>query len=261
MSRYPLWAVLAPGEPSWMKKRAYAALELEEDEEDEDGPPFEVVPGSGRYHAIVGLDDWRVGVELQIAEALSLECDEPVYAIERANDPWLVMVFHNGRGEVEEVGPESLAKSLGCPLPGSEESSDSPERKPLRTAALIEGLRAEEAHRALEENLGEPLPPGRYHLVDTPRGLLLAGGTGGMNFAHIDLSERFPHAIVYEVTASPGLDFFAVTVMRGCEGIGEFAQPPDEMTYLPLMSEIKGERSPERILAALGIPAEWFLNE
>jgi hypothetical protein len=45
------------------------------------------------------------------------------------------------------------------------------------------------------------------------------------------VSERFPHATVYVGVASPSLDLF------------------------------KGERSPERILAALGIPPEWFLNE
>jgi hypothetical protein len=209
----------------------------------------------------VGLDEWRVGVELQIAELLSLECDEPVYAIERANDPWLVMSFQNGVGEVVEEEPEALAKSLGCPLPGSEDSTDLAARKPLRTVALIEGVRAEEAHRVLEEDHGEPLPPGRYHLEETPQGLLLAGGTGGMNFAHIVLSERFPHATVYGVTASPHLGIFFVTVMRGGEGIEQFTQPLREEPSVPEVSDIKGERSPERILAALGIPPEWFLNE
>jgi hypothetical protein len=256
MSRYPLWAVLAPGEPSWLERRARDTLLLEEDEQS----PFAVIPGSGRYHAIVGWEQ-EVGVEWPIAENLSLECHEPVYSIDRANDPWLVMIFRNGRGEVEEVGPESLARSLGCPLPGSEEPSSSTRKKPLRTAALMEGIHAQEAHRALEEIRGEPLPSGRYHLEDTPRGLLLHGGELGMDFAHIDLSERLPHATVYGVTASPSLDFFVVMVLRGGEGIGEFTRPPYEFPQLPAMDDIKGERSPERILAALGIPAEWFLNE
>jgi hypothetical protein len=52
-----------------------------------------------------------------------------------------------------------------------------------------------------------------------------------------------------------------VTVLRGGESIGEFARPPDEHSHRPVMSDVKGERSPERILAALGIPPEWFLNE
>jgi len=42
------------------------------------------------------------------------------------------------------------------------------------------------------------------------------------------------------------------------EGMGEFAPPPDAMFEPPTLSEINGERSPERILAALGIPPEWF---
>jgi hypothetical protein len=255
MSRYPLWAVLAPGEPAWLERRARDIEALEDDEEQ----TFEVIRGSGRYHAIVGLEQ-EAGAEWPIAEALSLECDEPVYSIDRANDPWIIMMFHNGRVEALEVSPEALAESLGCPLPGSE-PSDSPKRRPLRTAALIEGVRAEEAHRALEENLGEPLPPGRYHIEDTPRGLLLAGNKGGMNFADIIVSERFPHAAVYAVTASPSLDIFFVTVMRGGASIAEFTRPSHRDPSVPEVNEIKGERSPERILAALGIPPEWFLNE
>jgi hypothetical protein len=82
-----------------------------------------------------------------------------------------------------------------------------------------------------------------------------------MNFADIVLSERFPHATVYAVTASPDLDIFFVAKMRAGEGVEEFAQPPEEFPPLPVANDIKGERSPQRILAALGIPAEWFLNE
>ncbi len=82
-----------------------------------------------------------------------------------------------------------------------------------------------------------------------------------MNFAHIDLSERFPHATVYAVTASPSLDIFFLTVMRGAEGIEQFTRPFRPNPWVPEVSEIKGERSPVRLLAALGIPVEWFVNE
>jgi hypothetical protein len=230
------------------------------DEEEGREQPFELIRGSGRYHAIVGLDPMEMGAELQIAEELSLECDEPVYSIDRANDPWLVMSFRNGTRKVEEVGPEALARSLGCPLPDSEESSDSPESKPLRHVALVEGVRAQEAHRVLEEDAGEPLAPGYYRLEDTPRGLLIASGTGDMGFADITVSERIPLATAYAVIASPSLDMFFVNILRGGECIGQYAQPPREFSSLPVVSEIKGERSPERILAVLGIPVEWFQN-
>jgi hypothetical protein len=112
----------------------------------------------------------------------------------------------------------------------------------------------------LEEDAGEPLAPGHYRLEDTPRGLLVASGAYDIGCADMTLSERFPHAVVYTVVASPGLDIFFVTVFRRGESTEHFAQPP-EYSSRPLVSEIKGERSPERILAALGIPAEWFRNE
>jgi hypothetical protein len=261
MNRYPFWAVLTPGDPTWLESRARAIVMTEEDEEDGEEPPFEVIPGSGRYHALVGTDPRDVGAEMQIAEELSLECDEPVYSIERANDPWTVMSWRKGALEVLEEDPEALANSLGCPLPGSEKTSDRAARKPLRTVALIEGVQAEEARRVLEEDAGEPLPPGYYRLEDTPRGLLISSGTGDIGYADMTVSERFPHATVYAVTASPSLDMFFVTVFRRGEGVEQFAQPPDEFPHSPVASDIKGERSPERILAALGIPAKWFLNE
>jgi hypothetical protein len=261
MSRWPLWAVLAPGEPARLESRALAIAMPDWDEEDGEELPFEFIAGSGRYHAIVGTDPIDIGAEMQIAEALSLECGETVYSIERANDPWTVMSWRNGALEVlEDRDPDFLAKSLGCPLPESEKTSGSPGRKPLRTVALIEGVRAEEAHRVLVE-ADDPFPPGHYRFENTPRGLLISSGTGNIGFADITISERIPHATVYAVMASPDLDEFFVTVRRGGEGVEEFAQPPDDFPRLRVISDIKGERSPERILAALGIPAEWFLNE
>ncbi|ATB42071.1 hypothetical protein CYFUS_007547 [Cystobacter fuscus] len=260
MSRWPLWAVLAPGEPARLESRALTLVMPDWNEEDGEEQPFEVIPGSGGYHAIVGTDPSYVGAEMQIAEALSLESDEPVYSIERANDPWTVTSWRNGSLEILEVDPDSLAESLGCPLPSREKPSDSPTIKPLRKAALVEGVRAEEAHRALQE-ADDPFPPGHYRLEDTPRGLLIASGTGNIGYADITVSELYPHATVYAVIASPDLHEFFVTVRRGGEGVEEFAQPPEDFPRLPVVGDIKGERSPERILAALGIPAEWFRNE
>ncbi len=262
MSRGPFWGVLAPGEPARLERRARAILMTEEDEEDGEEQPFELIPGSGRYHAIVGMDPSDIGAEMQLAEALSLECDETVYSIERGKDPWAVTAWRNGASEVlEEEDPDCLAESLGCPLPGSERTPEQAARKPLRTVALIEGIKADEARRTLEEDHGGPFPPGRYRFEDTPRGLRISSETGSIGCADITLSERFPHAIVYAVMASPSLDEFLVTVMRGGEGVEEFSQPPDEFPRLPVVGDIKGERSPERILAALGIPPEWFRNE
>ncbi|MFY0572883.1 hypothetical protein ACN28E_54895 [Archangium lansingense] len=258
MSKWPLWAVLTPGEPVRLESHVCDALMLEADEKESS---FEVITGNGRYHAVVGTDPNDVGAELKIAEDLSLQFNEPVYSINRATDPWLVMSFRNGAGEVEDVAPEALATSLGCPLPASKERPDSTTQQPLRHAALIEGVRAQEAHRILEEDAGEPLDSGHYQLKDTPRGLLIASATGDIDFADITISERIPAATAYGVIASPKLDLFYVNILRGGECIGQYAHPPREHSSLPKVTEIKEERSPERILAALGIPAEWFRNE
>lgn len=260
MSRWPLWAVLTPGEPASLERRVRAALMLEQDEEHGEEPSFEVIPGSGRYHAIVGTDPSDVGAEFQISKDLSLEVDEPVYSIDRGNDPWAVTSWRNGTLEVMEVDPESLAESLGCPLPSREESSDSPAKKPLRKVALVEGIRAQEAPRVLRE-ADDPFPPAYYRFEDTPHGLRISSETGDVGFADITLSERLPQVLAYGVIASPNLDMFFVSVLRGGECIGLFALPPRDDSFVPAVSEIKGERSPERILAALGIPAEWFRNE
>jgi hypothetical protein len=244
-----------------LESRALAIVLPDWDEEDGEALPFEFIPGAGRYHAIVGTDPSDIGAEMQLAEALSLECDEPVYSIERANDPWTVMSWRNGTLDIEEVDPEALAESLGCPLPGSEKSSDRTERKPLRKVAVVEGVRAKEARLMLEEDASESLHLGRYRLEDTPRGLRISSETGNVGYADITLSERLPHTTAYAVIASPRLDMFFVHVLRGGECIGRFTLPPDEDSFVSALTDIKGESSPERILAALGIPAEWFLNE
>jgi hypothetical protein len=259
MSEYPHWAVLAPGEPTWLEQRARAALGLDDEEDGEVELPFKIAPGGSHYHALIGLEDTGVGDEMLIAEQLSLVCVEPVYSIEQASPPAVIFEYRNGVGEILELeDSQELALSLGCPFPKSEEAPDQEAPRPLRKAALVEGVHSQEALRVLEEEDGHPLPPGCLRLEDTPKGLIIADGTGGLGFAHITLSDRFPLSAVYGVMASPSLDIFTVTVLRGAEGLGQFAQPPRESSFYPPVSEIKGERTPERILAALGIPAEWF---
>jgi hypothetical protein len=262
MRLYPPWAVLAPGEPTWLEQLARAALGLDYEEEELGvavESSFKIAPGGSRYHLLFSMDPTSVGDEMLIAKQLSRKCTEPVYAILEGPESALVDSYRNGVSETLDVEPQELALSLGCPFPEVEESPAQEAERPLRTAAFVEGVHSREALRALEEEAGHSFPQGHFRLEDTPRGLLITTGTGGLGFADITLSERFPQANVYGVTASPGLDIFFARVRRGGETIAEFAQPP-EYRKVPERSatEIKGEHTPERILAALGIPAEWF---
>jgi len=266
MSVGPPWAVLAPGTPAWIEKRARVALRLGEEEEEGDEPDefeFEIVRGSGHYHAIIGMPS-DVGAEGTIAEFLSLECQEPVYSIlgsEPAVDGWdpaLVDSYRRGVSEHLHVDPHDLARFLGCPFPeppGVEEPL-----YPFKTVALVEGVPVQEALRALNESAkpeGFPSPRESLRIAETPRGLLLASGALQLAGAHLGLAEQLPRATVYEVTTMPDLDPFFVRMYHGGR-FGEFAHPLDATFEPPTLSEIKGERSPERILAALGIPPEWF---
>jgi hypothetical protein len=259
MRLYPPWAVLAPGEPAWLEERARAALGLEEEEDDDVESPFKIVPGSSQYHALIALDGTSAGIEMRIAKELSQECSEAVYSILGGSEYPLVYSYRGGVKETVEVEPQELAQALGCPFPEVEPPPLQEEDRPLKQAALVEGVYSQEALRVLEEEAGHPLPPGRFRLQDTPRGLLLTGGTGDLGFADIALSERFPLATVYGVTASPSLDIFIARVRRGGETIVGFAHPSEYRDRFERpVAEIKGESTPERILMALGIPAEWF---
>ncbi len=218
MRLYPPWAVLAPGEPGWLEERARAALGLDWEEE-ESGvaieSPFKIAPGGSYYHLLFSMDATSVGDEMTIARQLSRECTEPVYAILEGPESALVDSYRNGVSETLDVEPQELAQFLGCPFPEEEEPPVQGADRPLRTAALVEGVHSKEALRALEEEVGRPLSPGRYRCEDTPAGLIITGGTGELGFADITLSERLPHVTVYGVTASPNLGIFFATMRRG----------------------------------------------
>ncbi|KFA88990.1 hypothetical protein Q664_37635 [Archangium violaceum Cb vi76] len=87
--------------------------------------------------------------------------------------------------------------------------------------------------------------------------MLLTDGTSDLGNTDIDLSYRFPRATIYAVTATPDLDFFDVTMTKNRK-TEQFVLPPGKTSFFPVIHEVMGERTPERILAALGIPKEWF---
>jgi hypothetical protein len=249
------WVVLVPREAGWVERRAGEILEEHDDGREH---PFLVIPGQGHYQTIVeGEGPLDVGQEALLGRLLSLECDEPVYAIEGREEYPYVYRFLKGKEEAEDQEPEDLVRSLGCVNEWTVEPPLQPLTKPTRTAGLIQGLSVARVLQAFAKKEGRPLLPGYCHTEETPRGLLVKEGSGWLGSALNHLTFRFPRATIYSVTATPSLDFFSVFLMRDGK-IVEFVPPPKEATYYPAVHEILGEREPERILAALGIPKEWF---
>jgi hypothetical protein len=234
------------------------AREILEEFEDGSEHRFMVIPGQGRYQAIVEKGPKGIGLEMWLGRLCSLECEEPVYAIDGVEDIHYAHLFLKGERRREDQEPEALVRSLGCKMPWFDEPPRKPWKKTARTAALIQGLSKSKVLRVLEKEVGHPLPPGYYHFEETPQGLLLAEGTGSLVFSMNRLAHRYPRATIYEVIASPTLDFFVVFVKHDRKTL-EFAPPPEEAAYYPALHEVMGERTPERILAALGMRKEWFL--
>ena len=248
------WVVLVPGKAAWVEKRTHEILE-----EVGDGSEihFMVIPGKGRYQAVVEQGYHDSSSEILLAAHFSLDCEEPVYAIEGVEEFPYITRFLKGKESREDQEPEDLVRLLGCVMPWTEEPPKKPLQRHTRTVALIKGLSKAKVLHALEKEAGQPLPPGYYRLEETPQGLLLSDGLCQVGSEDVAVAERFPRAIVYGVTAKPNLEVFFVNVMQG-RRIEQFSYPPKESPLFPVLDEVMGERTPERILAALGIPKDWF---
>jgi hypothetical protein len=249
------WVVLVPREVVWVERRAREILEEHDDGREH---PFLVAPGQGHYQVIVeGDGPLDVGQQALLGRLLSLECEEPVYAIEGTEEYPYVYRFLKGKEETEDQEPEELVRSLGCVNEWTVEPPITLPKRHTRTVALIRGLSKTKVLRALEKETGEPLSPGDYRLEESTQGLLLGDGVRQVSSEDVAVAERFPRATVYGVTASPDLKVFFVNVMQG-RRLEQFSCPPKARPLFPVIHEVLGEREPERILSALGIPKEWF---
>jgi hypothetical protein len=217
---------------------------------------FIVIPGKDRYQAIVETGHQTREPDILLGDAFSRELDEAVYAIEgRDEDPYVLRFMKGVEARVDQE-PEELVRSLGCTLPWF----DQPPPKATRLAkavTLMQGVALEKIQRALEKEVRHPLPTGYYRIEETPLGILITDGTAPWIFSDGYLARYFPRATVYTVIASPDLDFFSVSVTHRRKMV-EFVPPGEEPSNHPAIREVMGEREPERILAAMGIPKEWF---
>ena len=135
MSLDPPWAVLAPGDPARLEQRVLAALELEEDERDR--VKFEIVRGSGRYHAIIGTpaDDIMLAPPGTVLKTSSGK-------IRRAatKERYLADVSPVERAAIEDFRWESVDRRSGKPiLPDLKSFTFALERVGMAAADVVPG--------------------------------------------------------------------------------------------------------------------------
>jgi hypothetical protein len=250
----PQWTVLVPGKPALLEERA---REILEDFDEGNDYTFTVIPGQGRYHAVVETGSRQTELEAVLGDAFSREVSEPVYSIEGREEEPYISCFVGGKETPVDQEPEDLVRSLGCTVPWFDEPPLPPYKPQTRHVALIQGVSAEKVRKTLETRRVLPLQPGAYRLEENPLGVLLADGLKPIGSSANYLSSRFQRATIYSIIASPDLENFSVMVMKG-QTTNEFLPPPRVSTFFPAVHEIMGERTPEAILAAMGIPKEWF---
>lgn len=240
-NRQPLaWAVLAPAPPDRLSERAARAYDLGEAEEPE------VVRGDGAYSAVVGHDE--EGDDEFLAETLSSEFGGTVYLLRLRDERVAIWAYEAGES-VREVrdDPFRLAASLGCSLPGSPEG---PPASEAVTLCVVEGATPARVARALGEyaDLCEVR-------ATAARRVLVTSEKISIGILAYDLAAALPRATVYRLIGDPAAGRFGVLVLKGEEVVGNFESPAIKTSY-PGLSELKGEKTPSRIAAALGVPPE-----
>jgi hypothetical protein len=243
VNRQPLaWAVLAPAPPERLDERVARAESFGEAE----GEAPQVIGGDGAYSAVVGRVEW--GDDERLAETLSNEFGGTVYLLRLRDEREAVWAYESG-GLVREVrdDPFRLAASLGCRLPGW---TDGPPVSAAVTLCVVEGATPAQAARALGEYAD------RCEVRATAaRRVLVTSEKISVGIIAYDLAAALPRATVYRLISDPAEGRFGVLVLKGEEAVGNFESPAVK-TGRPALTELKGEKTPSGIAAALGVPPE-----
>lgn len=243
VNRQPLaWAVLAPAPPEQLGVRVAGAEGFGEAE----GEAPEVVRGGGAYSAIVGRDE--EGDDEWLAETLSGEFGGTVYLLRLRDGREAIWAYESGE-LVREVrdDPFRLAASLGCGLPGS---PDGPPLSEAVTLCVVEGATPAQVARALGEYADRC-----EARATAARRVLVTSEKISVGIIAYDLAAALPRATVYRLVNDPAARRFGVLVLKGEEVAGNFESPALKTSH-PELSELKGEKTPAGVAAALGVPPE-----
>jgi hypothetical protein len=240
------WAVLAPlpvlelrrvAEGEWRRDFPYAI----------DPPPWEALAGRGEYAALISRSPGSEGGDHHFAKIFSmLVTGRPVYSLWLDPERQQIFEWKDGRqfGSPPEGDPLEFAESLGFEIVRRE-------TPPLaRSVAVVEGASVRDVRRAL----GDMADDTWIHLTPSRVGVLVTATDGPLGTQAWGIAEALPTATIYYVRRRTAPDELTVLVLRGSEEVGRLRVPALDDTEM--LTDIKGARTPDAILDALGIPPE-----
>lgn len=238
------WAVLAPlpapelrrvAEGEWRRDFPYAI----------DPPPWEAVAGQGEYAALISRSPGSEGGDHHFAEIFStIVTGKPVYSLWLDPERQQIFEWKNGRQfePPPEGDPLEFAESLGFEVARRE-------IPPLaRSVAVVEGASVRDVRRAL----GDMAEDTWIHLAPNKVGVIVTAIDGPLGTQAWDIAQAMPTATIYYVQRRTAPSEFTVLVLRGSEAIGRLRIPALDDTEK--LTDIKGARTLDAILDALGIP-------
>lgn len=238
------WAVLAPlsvpelrrvAAGEWRRDFPYAI----------DSPPWEAMAGRGEYAALISRSPGSEGGDHHFAKILStLVTGRPVYSVWLDPERQQIVEWKNGRQSGPPPGgdPLELAESLGFDVARREIPPQA------RSVAVVEGASVGDVRRALGDMAEETW----IHLTPSRVGVLVTAVDGPLGTQAWDIAQALPTATIYYVRRRTVPSEFTVLVLRGSEEIGRLRVPALDDTEM--LTDIKGARTPDAILNALGIP-------
>jgi len=223
---------------------------------------WEVLSCRGRFSAVLDRNPGsELSHEVPLIRELATEVKEPIYLLYMNEDYEGVNVieeYRDGRKTKSlPDGPYDLARRLGCNLPGEPATRADFVRDEPAVYGLVfaEGIKARDATRALDL---EGLPAdGPLQIEDSKLGALIYNREKKTAPPFmIELSEAFPKNNIYTINSGPGPDKFNTWVARAGKIIGDFNLPELATSDLmgPKLDAVKGNKMPEGIASALGIP-------
>jgi hypothetical protein len=248
-----VFAVVAEGEPSLLESTAQAVWDSLAMSSEPQERTWRVEACGGGRAAVVETMPGSEGVDQLIAQALVQRLSRPVYVLRFREDAPAAFRVFNGVQELAK-SPAAVSRDLGCDFAAepADAAAPPPAAGPACTVCVVEGASVEQVLESIRK-AGLRIRPG--HVEPCSAGTMLWDEKVDPAGWIYSLSELLPGP-VYLVSTDPQSGAFTCQLARSGDDAGLFQSPapaePDPGS--PVLSSVKGRRSPHEIAAALGVP-------